>query len=87
MLKTYTFLKGGSKHFLPPANGSCGKLMPLNLFVILFTGGGVSVRGVSVQGGSLSEGVSVQEDPLYGGRAGGTHPTGMHSCYILPLDF
>ena len=31
----------------------------------------VHKEGVSVQGGSLSRD---------GGRAGGTHPTGMHSC-------
>ena len=39
----------------------------------------VSVRGqgVSVQG----EGISVTETlPPHGGRVGGTHPTGMHSC-------
>ena len=54
MLKSYTFLKGGSKHFLPPANGSCGKLMPLNLFVILFTGGGGLSPGGLCPGGSLS---------------------------------
>ena len=32
------------------------------------------------EGGSLSIGVSVQGDPPYSGRAGGIHPTGMHSC-------
>ena len=75
---------------------SCGKVMFLHLSVILFTGGSLS-RGVSVWGslsrGSLSEGVSVQglclggsmsrETPLYGGRAGGMHPTGMHSRFKM----
>ena len=38
---------------------------------------GASVRGVSVQRGSLSG------RPPYGKRAGGTHPTGMHSCFLI----
>ena len=57
---------------------------------------GISVQGVSVQrglcpGGSLSRGslsrgisvwgVSVRETPLIRWRTGGTHPTGMHSCF------
>ena len=60
---------------------SCGKVMFLHLSVILFMCGGdlcpgrVSVQGVSVQqGGSLSGRQAVQL------RAGGTHPTGIHSC-------
>ena len=41
-------------------------------------------RRVSVRRGSLSEGSdSVRRDPMYGGKAGGTYPTGMFSCYIL----
>ena len=46
---------------------------------------GLCLGRVSVQGG-LCPGVSVwgisaMEKPLrYGGRAGGTHPTGTHSC-------
>ena len=65
--------------------------------VILFTEGGVSVPacttghmtrgglcpGGSLSGGSLSRGVSVwgvsvRDPPV---RVGGTHPTGMHSCF------
>ena len=75
---------------------SCGKVMFLHLSVILFTGGSlsrwslsggslfrvVSVRGVSVRGGLG------QEDPIPTAvrlRAGGTHPTGMHSCLSKSL--
>ena len=67
---------------------SCGMVMFLHLSVIL-SGGGLSLssgslsRGISVQGGSLSGGVSVTEIPQYGGRAGGTHPTGMYSCFTF----
>ena len=45
---------------------------------------GVSVQGESpVQGWSLSRGVSVMGPPPKSGRAGGTNPTGMHSCLSL----
>ena len=44
--------------------------MFLHLSVILFKGEG---------------GVSVQGDPPYGGRAGGTPPSRMHSCKNLFL--
>ena len=53
-------------------------------------GGVVSVRGVSVQEG-LCPGVLCLgglyhgEPPNYGGRAGGMHPTGMHSCHFIGL--
>ena len=62
------------------------------LSVILFAGGGgVCIRGGLHTGGSASRGVSIQggwADPPpsdttgYGQRAGGTQPTGMHSCYL-----
>ena len=42
---------------------------------------GVSVRG-SLTGGSL-RGLCHGDPPKYGGRAGGTHPTGIHSCFTL----
>ena len=76
--------------------------MFLQLSVILFTGdlclGGGSPPGRSLSRGSVSRGggllpgglcpmvVSVTETPLYGGREGDTHPTGMHSCLILFLS-
>ena len=82
--------------FISARKRSCGKVMFLHLSVILFMGGilcpgGVSVWQVSVRvegeslskGWSLSRGVSVMETPPYSGRAGGTHPTGMHSCLSL----
>ena len=72
--------------FLPPANDVWGKVMILLASVILSTGGR----------GSLSGGVSLTEIPLDRDfpwkktllerdlhvrlRAGGTHPTGMHTC-------
>ena len=57
---------------------SCGKVMFLHLSVILFTGGvSLSMKGgVSVQGGLC------QADHPIWLRAGGTHLTGMHSCYV-----
>ena len=62
---------------------SCGMVTFLRLSVILFTG------GVSVQGGLCPgrvcprglQGFLSRDTPQYGGRVGGTHPTGMHSCY------
>ena len=64
---------------------SCGKVMFLHQSVILSTGGG----GVSVflhlsvilfKEGSLSGRVYQGDPPPVRLRAGGTHPTGMHSC-------
>ena len=66
--------------------------MFLHLSVILFTAGesawgfsvqGISVQGVSVQGGSLSG----NPPATVWLRAGGTHLTGMHSCYISHNDY
>ena len=56
-----------------------------NLSSFIFIGGrGAGLKGVSVQGVSV-QGVSVQwvcqADPPVRLRAGGTHPTGMHSCF------
>ena len=66
---------------LPPANEVWGKVMLLHLCVILFTGGGLPPWE------SASRGLVGQNPPPpqldttgYGQRAGGTHPTGMHSC-------
>ena len=72
--------------YLPPANEVWGKVMFLHPSAILFTGWGVSAP--------LHAGVHPQADtpllgrhPLldssgYGQQAGGTHPTGMHTCYL-----
>ena len=67
---------------------SSAKVMFLHLSVILFTGGclGPYPEGL----GGLSRGVS---RPIPGGRsaqgpataAGGTHPTGVHSCHAVSL--
>ena len=76
---------------------SLGKVMFLHVSVILFTGGGLSFcLGGLCPGGSLSGGVSVQGDLCLGGslswrppirsRAGGTHPSGMHSCLLRNLS-
>ena len=60
-------------HYLPQL--SCGKVMFIHLSVILFTG------RVSVQeGGSLSGRPPPATIRL---RAGGTHPTGMHSFFLI----
>ena len=71
---------------LPPANEVWGKVMFLHLSVILFTGGGSASKG-SASGEVYIQGVGqtpLDADPLstmgYSQQAGGTHPTGMHSC-------
>ena len=57
---------------------SCGKVMLLRPSVILFGG----------WGGALCPGGLCQGDPPVAIRlhAGGTHPTGMHSCFLLSLQ-
>ena len=50
---------------------SCGKVMLLQVSVILSTRGG----------GALSRGGAWWIPPRTATAAGGTHPTGMHSCY------
>ena len=63
-----------------------------------FQGGGFSIwGGFSIQGGSPSGGFSIRgASPSRGGFhpgggspsgqcAGGTHPTGMYSCYLMKL--
>ena len=72
------------------ANEVWGKVMFLHLCVILFTGGLHSRRGVCIQGGGSASGMRVciqgrlGTPPLdttgHGQRAGGTPPTGIHSC-------
>ena len=62
--------------------------MFLHLCVILFTGesasgGSASRRGVFLQGGVGRPTLSITE---YGQQAGGTHPTGMHSCNLNTLE-
>ena len=80
---------------------SCGKAMLLHLSVILSTRGlcpkglcpggfcpGGLCPGVLDPGRVSVQGVSVLEDPPAATvqlRAGGTHPTGMHSCFVLLL--
>ena len=79
--------------FFIASQRSCGKVMFLHLSLILFTGGlclgegglcpgGGSVQGWSLSGGISVHGVSARETPVQL-RAGGVHPTGMHSsCNI-----
>ena len=54
----------------------CGKVMFLQVSVILFTGGG----GCLVPGGVCSWGGCLGETPT-ATSVGSMHPTGMHSCY------
>ena len=63
------------------ASSGVGGLHPVGL--------GVCIRGsphpgeVCIEGGGgLHPGVVGQTPPGYGQRAGGTHPTGMHSCLL-----
>ena len=66
-----------SKYLLPPANEVCGKVMLGNVF----TGVCDSVHG---GGGAWSRGRCLLETPppQTATDAGGTHPTGMHSCFF-----
>ena len=74
---------------LPPANELWGKVISLHLFVILFTGGVcLSACWDIPQGGAPPEETPLGGDPpgaqhagRYGQRTGGTHPTGMQSCF------
>ena len=80
-----------TKRFITARKRSCGKVMFLHLSVILLTGGGGSVYlwvwgGLPLVPGGLPLGrggytpradTSPVEMTI---EAGGTHPTGMHSC-------
>ena len=59
------------------SNSSYGKVMFLHLFVILFTGGGVSASG---SGGCTPPGRHTPRADT-ATAVDGMHPTGMHSCY------
>ena len=67
---------------LPPANEVWGKVMFLHLCVILFTGGGVcpTPSGCRPPGLGRPHQGWANSPPPYGQQAGGTHPTGMHTC-------
>ena len=65
------------KIYLLPANVVWGKVIFLHLSVILFTGG---VRGQVHPWQAPPWQVHPSAD---GQCAGGTHPTGMHSCLFL----
>ena len=71
-----------TKFIITTYKRSCGKVMFLHLSVILFTGRGLCPGGLC-PGGSLSRGSLLQRPPRYGGRVGGTHPTGMHSYLFI----
>ena len=64
---------------------------------VCVAGGGVHGRGVGAcvaggacvaeGGGGMAGGVRATADTMgYGQWAGGTHPTGMHSCFVLHLE-
>ena len=64
--------------FLPLANEVWGKVIFLHLSVILSTGG----AGGPAHTGSAPGGVGWRHLPGTATAAGGTHPTGMHSCHF-----
>ena len=60
---------------------SCGKVMFLQVSVILFIWGGVpGLGGCLVRGVPGPGGVPGVDLPRTATAAGGMHPTGMHSC-------
>ena len=56
---------------------SLGRLC-VHRYLSVHGGGGLCPGGISVQWGALCRG-----DPFVRLRAGGTHPTGMHSCFRI----
>ena len=67
-------------HLLPPANEVWGKVICLQACVC--PQGGCLLRGVPVSGGVPAPGgCLVETPPPTATAAGGTHPTGMHSCF------
>ena len=81
-------------HLLPPANEVWVKVIFLHLSVILFTGGGACSGGyllpggVPAPGGMPAPGVGAWwRPPQTATAAGGTHPTGMHSCFFVGFFF
>ena len=68
-------------YFLLPANEVWGKVICLQVCVC--PQGGCLVRGVPApgrMGGLIRGGLPVETHPPTATAAGGTHPTGMHSC-------
>ena len=68
--------------------------MFLHVSVILFTGGVVSQHALQVVSQHALQQVSgggipacTETDPLTATAAGGTHPTGMLSCYVLIIHY
>ena len=72
----------GSTCIVTTRKRSCGKVMILHLSVILFTGGGISVHEVSVQGASLSLGGSVI--PPCGKERVAVSPARCVPCHACP---
>ena len=73
--------------FLPPANEVWGKVIFSEACVKNSVYGGVPGQGVPGPGGAWSVGCLVSggcvEIPPTTTAVGGTHPTGMHSCFQL----
>ena len=68
--------------FLPPANEVCEGYA--FTYVCLSTGGSRSLSGGGYPlWGDFCPGGLCHGDPPYGNERGGTHPTGMHSCFIF----
>ena len=66
----------GKVPFLPPANEVWGKVMFLHLSVIHSVYEGVCIRE------SWGRPLTPSDTTGHGQRAGGTHPTGMHYCFV-----
>ena len=81
---------GYANLLLPPENEAWGKVIFLQVSVILLTGGCACSGGCMVPGGAWSRGEcmvsgGLVETPPSPTAAGGTHPTGMHSCFSIFL--
>ena len=81
---------------LPSRNEVVAKVIFLHLSVILFTGGGsASVHAwipppapdQTPPGTRHPLGADIPREAAYGQSAAGTHPTGMHSCYLNEVTF
>ena len=85
---------GGSlSQHVPQVTWPGGVSVPGGLYLGGSLSGGVSVQGGPCSGGSLSRrGSPVRENPPrqrppVRWRAGGTHPTGMHSCVVILIHY
>ena len=90
-LQMKTTFKTSLVIYLPPENEVWGKVIFLHLSVILFTGGvpgQVHPLGRYTLLAGTPPGRYIPRQCMlgYGQQAGGTHPTGMHSCFGIVAD-